>query len=460
MHRATVLGRTDPISRTDEISPEVGCIAPNTLLNIDNTLYFLSWKGFYRYDNNVLQKIDMPFDEELQFILSTLPEEFIRDATAAYNRHYNEIWLNIPMLPTESENGKQIEYGTADMYEAGRNFFDRAEHAEGEETAKMEVEPNYFKRPIYGHIYVINLDKQYATKFGNTPSVFNRGSQNTQDDIMLKDVTDTRQLIRLYYTNSLGELRSGDIFPCLYHNPERPIVPLKTPWIAAGIYIESPYSLQGLPIFVDYDMILDGRELNTIGGVYLPTPNKWNGNLINIDFALKNYPLDYKMNTPYKSIYKSKWFTGDIETITKRVRKVVVDVFSRGNLILRGLSVPYETANPVYADDRITWTDSQKNISGIYERLLILANETFQYKPSVNSVHPLSGILQYGRSSNRAEFIPRHPYLQDLNGVQLLDTEEDWYRKPTRFSIEIESELRTQINAIVLYWKPIHIYLA
>jgi hypothetical protein len=35
----------------------------------------------------------------------------------------------------------------------------------------------------------------------------------------------------------------------------------------------------------------------------------------------------------------------------------------------------------------------------------------------------------------------------------------DWIGKPLRFSIELETELRTQLNEIGINWRPIHGYL-
>ena len=68
-------------------------------------------------------------------------------------------------------------------------------------------------RDILGHIYVISLEKQYVTKFAyqNTGHV-NEMYQGTLDVRTI----DPRQLIRKYYTNSMGELRSGDILPRAY----------------------------------------------------------------------------------------------------------------------------------------------------------------------------------------------------------------------------------------------------
>jgi hypothetical protein len=64
IHRVAVQADGIPLSRTDEVDPNVGCIAPNTLINGRNTLYFLSWEGWMRYDNNVISKVDRHFAEE------------------------------------------------------------------------------------------------------------------------------------------------------------------------------------------------------------------------------------------------------------------------------------------------------------------------------------------------------------------------------------------------------------
>lgn len=72
-------GDDPPISRTDLITPDCGCIAPGALITLDNVVYFLSWDGLKVYDNNIPQSIDTPFAEELKLLLQTVPTQHLRE---------------------------------------------------------------------------------------------------------------------------------------------------------------------------------------------------------------------------------------------------------------------------------------------------------------------------------------------------------------------------------------------
>lgn len=177
IHRIAVQSTNPPYSRTDEISNRVGCIAPNTILSHNNDIYFLSWSGFYRYNNNVLQKADGDFWAELERRINNFRlgvDEYgqprnpgVRDASCAYNPVYNEIYLNIPVYEHDSAISPDIE---------------TANHSRG-------------SRKMRGHVYVIQLETGLVTKFHYEQN--GSPSDRTQG--------------RLYYTNSLGELRSAQI---------------------------------------------------------------------------------------------------------------------------------------------------------------------------------------------------------------------------------------------------------
>lgn len=229
MHRVAVQAVNPPISRTDEISAEIGCIAPNTLININNVLYFLSWKGLMSYDNNTLKKIDGMFDEELQYLLTNNDPGLIRDCSCGYNPAYNELYLNIPMLPTlyhypdNTDNPPvQRDYGQGYMYEEDSKITSTIPGLEGSHTQ--------FMRMLLGHIYVVNLDKGYATKFSYTASIDESYQIAPSETIQnwLKKTLHPLQLIHKYYTNSYGELRSGDILPNYYGSPDGYVMTVNT----------------------------------------------------------------------------------------------------------------------------------------------------------------------------------------------------------------------------------------
>jgi len=174
IHRIAVQSSNPPYSRTDEISNRIGCIAPNTILSHNNDIYFLSWSGFYRFNNNVLQKADGDFWSELERRINNFQstnDEYghprnpaVRDASCAYNPVYNEIYLNIPVYKHE-------------------------------EVIAPDVEAVNGGRKMRGHIYVIQLETGLVSKFHYEQN--GNPSDRTQG--------------RLYHTNSLGELRSAQI---------------------------------------------------------------------------------------------------------------------------------------------------------------------------------------------------------------------------------------------------------
>lgn len=177
IHRIAVQSTNPPYSRTDEISNRIGCIAPNTILSHNNDIYFLSWSGFYRYNNNVLQKADGDFWAELERRINNFQlgvDDYgqsrnpgVRDASCAYNPVYNEIYLNVPIYEYDAAIAPDIE---------------AANHSRG-------------SRKMRGHVYVIQLESGLVSKFhyeqNGTPPDRTQG--------------------RLYHTNSLGELRSAQI---------------------------------------------------------------------------------------------------------------------------------------------------------------------------------------------------------------------------------------------------------
>ena len=152
IHRLTVQGDEYPISRIDEVTQEYGCIAPGTLINVNNTIYFLSWKGFCYYNNNVMENIDSNFYDELQYILQTVDKDYLRLAQCGYNPSTNEIYLNMPWIPTNGEFGANSEYGR-DSY---KDFHDN----------------QWTNQYRLGHIFVIDLTKKYVTKYSNTQTTY------------------------------------------------------------------------------------------------------------------------------------------------------------------------------------------------------------------------------------------------------------------------------------------------
>lgn len=212
IHRLAVQGAAVPISRVDEISNNVGCIAPNTVITVDNSLYFLSWSGFYKYDNNVLTKIDGEFAEELQVRLRSnlngVKNPAIRDASCGWNPTYRELYLNIPVMSTDNNEG---HYGVPSM--------NQQDHTQG-----ITLMDNVGERDIRGSVYAINMDTNFVTKhrymddalYFTDPST--PATAPTVAFLNAPTQRSPRVSGRLYYTNTLGQLRSSEILPPRTYN--------------------------------------------------------------------------------------------------------------------------------------------------------------------------------------------------------------------------------------------------
>lgn len=431
IYRVAVQAANPPISRTDEAVPDVGCIAPNTLISVDNTAYFLSWKGWMRYDNNIPQKIDGKFDEELQFYISVLGDK-VRDATSGYNPATNEIYLNLPQLKIQD----LLLY--ADWIKDPDTSRILAEVVDGSlQTAFYNIDyDNVFKiyereewfyllrRRMMGNIFVINLTTGFATKFGYQPSIVGK---ELQSPLFLKRDPYPQNGVRLYHTNTLGEMRSAEIMPSVYGDTLR----------HASIHIETPH-LAGTMRFNDTDEILDGYfYFNKLQSAY------------NTDLFPRLY------NYPVRSSFKSKMFTGGDETLIKRIRKTLLNIYSKGFIRVETYYNNYDAT-----DDRIEYNNKLHNID--YAAFPKSGKNIYRFNPTVNrtgnyaedNVSP--DIL--GRQKNVISIVPQSQYDDDT--VSPFSQIFDLDGKPIRYSIEIYSEYRTQINEISFYWRPIHEYLA
>lgn len=426
MHRLAVQAVDPPISRVDEISPEIGAIAPESVISINNMLYFLSWKGLYKYDNNVLRAVDMKFFEELQFVLQNNTELNIRDIMSGYNPAYDEMYLNVPKIPTPASAlaGRELEWGTHKYY-------------------------NY-DRTLLGHIYVLNLKELYSTKFAYQTTIIEAEKYG-------KETISPMQHIRMYYTNSLGQMRTADILPSRYGSTLNDMGPTaeKTGVLWAGIYIETPYPtlFNNYAYYPEYS--IDWQTLITTvtynnrrfidDDVYLAIPTRWGmGMPPDVTHPLYGY-FPNCLFAPILSAYKSKFFTGSDETLIKRVRKARLNVFSKGPINLTGMTIPHDTG-----DDRI---------ENIWLAQPIAVQNKFSYEPTADYYDWLLQQRHRGTDRNILSFIPVELTIPPLGGILGKIRYEDREGKPIRFSIEIDSKKRTQINEIGFNWRPIHSYL-
>jgi hypothetical protein len=344
IHRMAVQGSSVPVSRTDEISNNVGCIAPNTAIVVNNTLYFLSWAGFYKYDNNVLSKVDGQFAEELQVRLRSsingVTNPAIRDASCGWNPTYRELYLNIPVMSTNNNEG---HYGVSSM--ANQN------HTQG-----VTLMDNVGVRDVRGTVYAINVDTGLVTKYrymddslyftdpydpsaAITENVFLNARINGVDIQRAPRVTS-----RLYYTNTLGQLRSAECLPPRTYNYNLVSVfpPAQDPGLPASnnasmsylqtsFFIESPTKESNS----DLDKYKDDMMMYSNNGGTTPWENAVNFRNVRV-------------------FWQSKSWTGDDKTMLKRVRKVYAYVSSTTQpAVIRGITHTSPTGGRALTD--ISW---------------------------------------------------------------------------------------------------------
>lgn len=428
MYRVSVQAADPPLSRTDQISPEIGCIAPNTLLNVDNNLYFLSWKGWVRYDNNVPTKIDIKFDEELQYYIQMLGED-VRDATSGYNPITNEIYLNLPKLPENPEyldkrrmlSDLPLAQAVNGLLNSGVDVYD----VDFDNVFRVyEREDWYYevKRRLMGNIYVMNLSTGFAYKFGYQPTLVTQPDSGFM--FFKKDLTN-KNGVRLYSTNSMGEMRSGEIMPSLISEDLK----------HAGVYIETPYGEK------PYKYIDEDEEINAY----------YYFGKLSSEYADEVFPMTYGF--PVRSAFKSKLYTGDDETLIKRVRKTLLNLYSRGYIRIEVYTNNYDSSDDrIKNDNDILRTYSDDTTGRVRHVFSPTEDRNKQRYAEFTDNGPVAG-----RYTNILQIIPQSQYGEDE--LEPLSKIFDLDGKPIKYGIEIYTEYRTQLNEIAFYWRPIHTYL-
>lgn len=303
IHRLAVQGSAIPVSRVDEISNNVGCVAPNTVITVNNTLYFLSWAGFYKYDNNQLSKIDGKFSEELQLRLRSSRDGVInpaiRDASCGWNPTYRELYLTFPVMSTNNNEGDYQSY----------------------DTMGISLTDNKGARQVRGTTYAINVDTGLVTKYRYMDDSIYFTDPSTWPQ-KLYDLAPTqrapRVYSRLYYTNTLGQLRSGECLPPRTVNYLLNTQPVGTAasmqFMRVTHFIESPTK--------------DGNNKDKSTDDYLM-------------FTLNPISLQYEIITASKFLrifWSSKSWTMEDKSVLKRIRKVFAYISASDDpTILRGV---------------------------------------------------------------------------------------------------------------------------
>jgi len=415
-HRMAVQGLEEPISRTDELTPNVGCIAPNTIINVDNVLYFLSWEGLMRYDNNKFSKIDGKFNDELQFRIQNAGKEYIRDASCAYNPVTSELYLNVPIGCNNSD----------------------AEIDETYITYKDDNKKFKYDRELLGHIYVVNLLHQYATKYSytNTADITSELTGVYPQALPIVMSEDSQQILRKYYTNSLGELRSADILPKEHGSYTISGAPsiYDSTYATAGFYIETPYKAPEL--YKGTDSVLYNNANYGLSGNYAT-------------LVANEFP--HKIEYPVKEIYRSKFYDMNNGTVNKRVRDLNFDIFSTGFIDIRTSTANNYNKyfNKIVREDYLGSSD--------YTTLTESFNPTIDY-PSGTYYSGYPGYRTIsGTEDNFLRIVIDTPRATiDSNGLYKID---DRAAKGKQFHIEIEAEGYTYLAEYNFYWRMIHSHI-
>lgn len=289
--RLAVQGGDPPISRVDVVADDVGCIAPNTLITIRNTVYFLSWQGLMMYDNNVVRHVDERFNRELREALTNIPLSTVRLASCGYDPRGDELILYIP----------------ARLYFPGR-WFTRLHspiqpvwwrEMYGDENASPTFWGNREAAVVqdYGRAWVIKLSTGFVTKYSwNIYGLENPGLPWTKYDILgggIPEPPTTRVLqgssMRgtvplLLYTDKNGVLYLAETEPHRVYHSVMPGEPPPTPYVPAMIYVGNLTNYHGAGALWGIDEYLpltDAPPANTLGwllaSLYSEFPGRWRG---------------------------------------------------------------------------------------------------------------------------------------------------------------------------------------
>lgn len=100
------------IARRDQISDNIGMICPGACVTVGNFVFFASKSGIYVTDDNTVQDITGPIAETYKnlvgFLLSGSPSPARGLVRLFHNPIYNEVYVNIPIVPQVEQIDPQI----------------------------------------------------------------------------------------------------------------------------------------------------------------------------------------------------------------------------------------------------------------------------------------------------------------------------------------------------------------
>ncbi len=509
--RYAVQAQDPPISRVDEVSNTIGCIAPKTLINVNNKLYFLSWSGFIEFNGESWQRADAGVSKEIDELLTNTPKELLRYATAGYNPSLNLIYLNIPSYQTwENKDVLRFPYPFDDdriKYAPERQLdYGFLRNTQRLDVTEYTDQTHLFEKRVLGHVFVFDLKNQNAYKYGYQTTLLDYRDEplfETNQHHLLKEVIYPIQNVRMYYANSLGELRSADIFPSRYYTRAWVVNDRLAPYLT-GFYIESPAEqnnetrIRSLLLYPEcHPGGVDVGNLNLLNaggydvndnlplyfeddmddlpfGEFLYYKND-NDELVSIQRFLRDYYFKdiiipdtsnrvcIKMiRVPVRTVWLSPYFTMGSEVRLKRIRKLLFNLFSKGEFNIKFLN--WSFWNDLWGiKDGVQWNigehstrvaSTDMDVNPLLYNYLNDAVQIYRYQPTIDVMYP--------RHSHRA---PAGPitgpgYLIKGTGINVVTLIPhfwtDTYRKPIKFSVEISTQYKTRINSVGILGRIIH----
>jgi hypothetical protein len=462
--RYTVQALDPPISRVDEITPEVGCIAPQTILNIDNNLFFLSHKGWMHYNNNIIKNIDEKVHPELETIIYTM-NRWIKYSTAGFNPAFSEFYLNLPLIPSNNYNIIIDKiFDDKDNINTSIPGFGTLLDSFFYDYGKITYHERDY--PIWGNIYIQNLLLGYNTKFSYVSTlIVDDRLINTWWRRPLKIVEHPLGNTRLYFVNSIGEMKSADIVPNNYpaiFNINRTIInPVS--WYWAGVYTETPTRISVLnqPLYLLWTRdrtqgwISSWVERTYIDEDVIPQPPTafplFTRNASLYDFSTYSdqrfsptlFIFPIPRYTPVRWIFFSKFFSQNDESSLKRVRKTILNIYTKGNF-----AVNLENFHREEYDNNIEEANSPN-------RWLNL----FYFRPTETYFDPFLQTEFTGRGQSVISVVNNIPIIPTSPLGTRPPNLNDFIAKPMKTSIEIYGRKRAQLNEIEINWRGIHQYL-
>jgi hypothetical protein len=413
-----------PISRVDEVANDVGCIAPNTLISVRNTIFFLSWSGLMMYDNNVIRNVDQKVHPELMWLLRNAPIEDIRCASCGYDPVNDELLLYIPTRVRPPRWYDRIDRTVRNPW---------AEINGPAPVAQQEA----YRYELSGNVFVFKLNTGFVSKYLYSPYEWSDNSAPWNRPVFgprrwpgVVDIASGR----LWYTDKVGVLWGAEIG---VRNPVLDRVDWAPP---ATVYMDN-FADTGEDEYIHY---IDSPTTQSAGWVLVARPIAWWPK-----FPVISRQLIY-------SYARSKEWVADDKTASKRVRRYQWQFYQP-----RGITI----AQPI--SSVIRWLGRRGTVyrqgilfnaidgsSELGAQVWLLA-QTRRLDTSVTSLAD-ERFDQGAIGWAIGVWVPPNEGMEASSSTVALvpPTSTDPITKPYRWSSVIETIGRAVVNGATIWWRP------